>query len=133
MGFLGTDASLYADMTLIAQTAGFILLFSGSIYTRRKKFLKQHDTASKIAVLVGYLSLMWMGFSLVSNFLPLISITLTGLLIVSHAIIGLFALFMGLFLVLDEIKKTKISMQVTFFSWTAAIFLGIVLYIVYIA
>lgn len=83
-----------------------------------------------LSVLLAGTSFVWMGFSLVSNFLHLISITLKGLLIASHAITGLLALFTGIFLVLDEIKKTKASMKVAFFSWSAAMFLGVALYVV---
>jgi len=127
MGFLGTDASWFADMTLIAQTAGILILFLGWRYAKTKNFLK-HDKTAKISVMLGSLSFIWMGFSLVSDLLLLISTTLTGLLIFFHAIIGLLALFMGLFLVLGEIKKTRMFMIISFSSWTAAMFLGVVLY-----
>ncbi|MCZ7362720.1 MAG: hypothetical protein O8C58_05230 [Candidatus Methanoperedens sp.] len=127
MGFLGTEASWFADMTLIAQTAGLLILFLGWKYAKTKNFLK-HDKTAKTSVLLGGLSFIWMGFSLVSNLLSLISTTLTGLLIFSHIIIGLLSLFMGLFLVLGEIKKTRIFMIITFSSWTAAMFLGAILY-----
>ncbi len=77
MGFPGTEAGLLADMTLVAQTAGFLAIISGYVYARRKNFLK-HDKTAKTAVLLGGLSFIWMGYSLVSNFLPLISITFMG-------------------------------------------------------
>jgi ammonia channel protein AmtB len=99
MGFLGTRASSFSDLVLIAQTAGFLILFAGFIYARKKNFLK-HDKLTKIAVLLGSLAFAWMGYSLIFNFLPFISMTFKGLLIVSHVIIGLLALFMGIFLVL---------------------------------
>jgi uncharacterized membrane protein YozB (DUF420 family) len=131
MGFLGTRTSSFSDLVLIAQTAGFLILILGFVYARKKNFLK-HDAMAKIAILIGSSSFVWMGYSLISNFLAFISINFMGLLIVSHVIIGLSALFMGVSLVLDEIKKTKTFMKVTFISWTAAIFLGVVLYIIYI-
>ena len=129
MGFPGTEAGLLADMTLVAQTAGFLAIISGYVYARKKNFLK-HDITAKTAVLLGSISFIWMGFSLVSNFLPLISITFMGLLIVSHAITGSLALFMSIFLVFNEIKKTKTPMRVAFLSWAAAMFLGVIFYIV---
>ena len=132
MGFLGTTASSFSDLILIAQTAGFLILFSGFIYAKKKNFLK-HDKMSKILVFIGSLSFLWMGYSLISNFLAFISMTFRDLLIVSHVIVGLLALFMGIFLVLDEIKKTKTSMRVTFITWTGALFLGVILYIIYIS
>ena len=127
MGFFGTEASWVADMTLIAQTAGLIILFLGWKYAKTKNFLK-HDITAKTSVLLGSLSFIWMGFSLVSNLASLISTTLMGILIFSHMIIGLLALFMGLFLVLGEIKKTRMFMIITFSSWIAAMFLGVILY-----
>ena len=127
MGFLGTEASWIADMTLIAQTAGFLILFLGWKYAKTKNFLK-HDKTARASVLLGGLSFIWMGFSLVSDLLLLISTNLTGLLIFSHVIIGLLALFMGLFLVLGEIKKTRMFMIISFSSWTTAMFLGVVLF-----
>lgn len=129
MGILGTSASSFADMTLAAQAAGFVILCSGAAYVRRKNFLK-HDEMAKIAVFLGGLSFIWMGYSLVSNFLALISLTYTGLLVASHVVTGLLALFMGIFLVFDEIKKTKTSMRLAFSLWTIAMFLGVILYIV---
>jgi hypothetical protein len=132
MGFLGTRASSFSDLVLIAQTAGFLILLLGLIYAKKKNFLN-HDKMAKIAVLIGSLSFVWMGYSLISNLLALISMTFRGSLIVSHVIIGSLAIFMGVFLVLDEIKKTETSMRIIFVSWTAAIFLGAVLYIMYLA
>ncbi|MCE8425886.1 MAG: hypothetical protein J5U17_08930 [Candidatus Methanoperedens sp.] len=132
MGFLGTKASSFSDLILIAQIAGFLILFLGFIYARKKNFLK-HDKTAKIAVLIGGLSFVWMSYSLLFNFLALISMTFMGLLIVFHVIIGLLALFMGISLVLDEMNKTKASMKVTFVSWAITIFFGVILYIMYIA
>ncbi len=128
MSFLGTEAGLFADTTFIAETAGFLILLSGAVYVRRKNFLK-HDKLSKIAILTGVLSFIWMGFSLVSDFLERVSLNPAGLLIISHAMMGLLALFMGMFLVLGEMKKTKRVMWAIFSSWTAAMVLGVILYI----
>lgn len=127
MGFFGTEASWFADMTLIAQTAGLLILFLGWKYAKTKNFLK-HDMTAKTSVLLGGLSSIWMGYSLVSNLASFISTTLMGILIFSHVIIGLLALFIGLSLVLGEIKKIRRFMIITFSSWTAAMFLGVILY-----
>ena len=127
MGFLGTEASWFADMTLVAQTAGLLILFLGWKYAKTKNFLK-HDNTVKTSVFLSGLSFIWMGFSLVSNLLSLISTTLTGLVILSHVIIGLLALFMGLFLALGEIKKTRMFMMIALYSWATAMFLGVILY-----
>ena len=125
MGFFGTEASWFADLTLIVQTAGLLILLLGWKYAKTKNFLK-HDITAKTSIFLSGLSFIWMGFSLVSNLMSLISTT--GLLIFSHVIIGLLALFMGLFLVLGEINKTRMFMMVAFSSWAAAMFLGVILY-----
>jgi len=129
MVLFGSEASWFANITLTAQIVGFLFLLLGLIYAKRKKFL-QHDKTAKISVLLGGLSLIWMMFSLVSYVLPLISITYTGFIILFHLITGLPAFFMGLLLVLGEIRKTKISMIIAFSSWTAAMFLGVMLYFI---
>ncbi len=41
MGFLGTVASSFADMTLVVKIAGFTILFSASVYVKRK-YLSKH-------------------------------------------------------------------------------------------
>ncbi|HWR26455.1 MAG TPA: hypothetical protein VN316_01115 [candidate division Zixibacteria bacterium] len=115
-----------AGITLIAQIAGFLILVSGAVYARRKNFLK-HAKMSRIALLLGFLSFMLMGFSLASNFLSRISLNFMGLLIVSHAIIGLLTLFMGIFLVFGK-KRKKTTMKATFFAWALGMFIGILLY-----
>lgn len=127
--FPESGASLFGSAVLAAQTAGFLFLILGAVYAKRKNFIK-HDKTAMLSVLLASVSFVWMGFSLVSNFLHHISITSKGLLIALHAITGLLALFMGIFLVLNEIKKTNASMKVAFFSWSAAMFLGAALYTV---
>ncbi len=127
MGFLGNQASSFADGTLIIQTAGFLSLLMAFIYAKRKNFLK-HDKTTKTSVFLGALSLIWMSYSLVSNLLSLISITSVDLIIVLHTVIGSLAMFTGSFMIFGEIKKTKTSMIIAFFSWTAAMFLGVILY-----
>lgn len=130
MVFPGSEASVYSDLTLIAQTAGFLLLIAGTVYARRKNFIK-HDKTAKIAVILGSLSLIWMGFSFVQNFLLHISFNTEGLLVISHAVMGTLALILGIFLVLDEIKKTKATMIAAILSWSAAMGMGVTKYIVY--
>ena len=129
MGFLGNQASSFADITLIIQTAGFLSLLMAFTYAKRKNFLK-HDQTTKISVSLGAISLIWMSYSLVSNHLPLISITSVGLIIVLHSVIGSLAMFTGSFMIFGEIKKTKTNMNIAFFSWTAAMFLGVILYLI---
>jgi len=132
MGLLGTVASSSADMTLVVQIAGFIILFSGSVYVKRKDFPK-HFKLARIAVFLGIVSLIWMGYSLISHLLTgALFLDITGNLLILHAIIGSLALFAGVFFAFDRlIRKTIIHMRIVFLLWTAALFLGIVFYINY--
>jgi uncharacterized membrane protein YozB (DUF420 family) len=131
MGFLLTNSSSFADMVLIVEIAGFLFILRSVLYAKKKKFI-EHDKMAKIAVILGSMSFVWMGYSFVLNFLPFIRLDLMGLLIVSHGITGLVALFIGILLLFNDIKKTKISMRLAFFSWIIVTFLGIIIYI-YIA
>lgn len=72
MGFLGTGSSSFADTILVVQIAGFIILFSGSVYVKRKD-LPKHFKLARIAVFLGIVSLIWMGYSLISHLLGAIS------------------------------------------------------------
>lgn len=132
MGFLGTVASSFADMTLVDHIAGFIILFSGSLYVKRKDFSK-HFILTRIAVFLGIVSLIWMGYSLISHFLTgALFLDTTGYLLILHATIGSLALFGGVFFAFDRlIRKTIIPMRIVFLLWTAALFLGIIFYISY--
>lgn len=130
MGFLGTTASSFADISLIAEAIGFLLLLAGVVYIKKKDFLR-HDETARIAVILASISFTWMWYSLVSNFNAFISTT--GLLIITHSISGIIALSLGVFLVLNEVKKTKTSMLVVMILWTVAVSLGIVLYSFYMS
>ncbi|CAG1000946.1 hypothetical protein METP1_02883 [Methanosarcinales archaeon] len=52
MGFPGTVASSFADITLVFQIAGFIILFSANVYVKRKD-LSKHFRLAEIAVFLG--------------------------------------------------------------------------------
>ncbi|MBE0522332.1 MAG: hypothetical protein IBX39_08740 [Candidatus Methanoperedenaceae archaeon] len=86
---------------------------------------------ANIAVVLGSLSFIWMAFSFIYSFLGLISMDFTGFIIVSHATIGLIALFTGIFFALNEIKKTRNTMRAGFLLWTLAILTGFLLYLDY--
>lgn len=126
MGFLGTEASLFADMALIIQAVGFIILISGGIHVKKGN-LPIHFKLTRTAVLLGVIAFIWMGYS----FIKLILLNL-DLLTVSHAIFGILALSTGILFAFDRlIIKTKTSMRIVFLLWTIALFLGIMFYIKY--
>lgn len=119
-----------AALNLAVMIAGYIILFSGSIYARRKK-IRQHVKMADTAVILGSLSFMWMGYSLISDFFGKITVSVFGVIIVFHIITGLSALFAGIFFALDEIKKTKTSMIMVFLIWSAAMISGVAVYLNY--
>jgi len=132
MGFLGTVASSSADMTLVVQIAGFIILFSGSVYVKRKDFPK-HFKLARIAVFLGVVTLIWMAYSLILHFLTgALFLDIYGALLIVHAAVGSLALFAGVSFAFDRlIRKTINPMRIVFLLWIAALFLGIIFYISY--
>lgn len=131
MSFPGSNAVSFADITLIIQITGFIILFSGAFAAKRKSFLI-HFKMARIAVFLGVVAFMWMGYSLISYYQSLISVSFVGLLVVSHVIIGLSALFTGLFFAFDRlIKKTRTPMRIVFLLWSVALFSGLMIYLIF--
>ena len=133
MSFLGTRAGPFADLALIIQVAGFIILCLGVMYAKRRDFLK-HFALERVTVLLAVIAFLWMGSSLLIYFKALIFhlTAVSNLLTVFHVIIGILALLSGIFLAFDRlIKKTGNSMRTMFLLWSAALFLGIAVYMIY--
>ena len=133
MSFLGTRAGPFADIALVIQITGFIILCLGVVYAKRKDFLK-HFALERVTVLLAVIAFLWMGSSLLINYQALIYqlTTLPSLLTVFHVIFGIIALLAGIFLAFDRlIKKTGNSMRTMFLLWSAALFLGIAVYMIY--
>ena len=130
MSILGTPAGIFADLTLILQTIAFIILIIGVLYVKKKKF-SNHYKIADIAVFLGILSFLWMGFSFINNFKSIIyNITaLTSLVVMIHILAGLLALITGIFFVFNRfIRKVRNTMRITFLLWMATLLLGILLY-----
>ncbi len=133
MNFPVTYAGLPANLTLIIQTAAFMILLLGVIQAKKKNFSK-HFKAADIAVISGILAFLWMGLSLLNNYGAIkshLSSPIT-MLTLFHAAIGSIALIGGIAFVSNRfIKKTIIPMRIIFSFWALALFLGITLYITY--
>ncbi len=133
MSFLGTRASIFADVTLIVQIIAFILLFSGVIYAKRKNYPK-HFKMAYIVVFMALLAFLWMSFSLINNLQALIS-NLTSsrsMFAVIHVVVGLAALLAGVSFAFNRfIRKIRNNMRITFLLWVFALLLGIALYTMY--
>lgn len=133
MNFPGTYAILLADLTLVVQTAAFMILLFGVMHVKKKNFSK-HFKAADIAVLSGILAFLWMGSSLLNNYRALISSFTSPIttLAIFHAAIGSLALIGGMAFVSNRfIKKTMVPMRIIFLFWALALFLGITLYIMF--
>jgi uncharacterized membrane protein YozB (DUF420 family) len=133
MSFLGTRAGILADMTLIIQIVAFVLLFSGVIYAKKKKY-PEHFKIAYLVVFLGLLAFLWMGFSLINNFQALIYnlASPVSLLAVIHVTAGLAALLAGISFALNRfIRKIRDNMRVSFLLWGFAFLFGIVLYALY--
>ena len=131
MGFLGTRAGLFADLSLIISIAGFIILCSGVVYVKRGILLR-HFKMTRIAVLLLIIAFIWMGPRFIGSFHIIISrlTALPILITLFHAVIGISALLAGIFLAFDKvIKKTRYPMRAVFLLWILTLLLGIATYI----
>ena len=124
----GTEASVLTDVTLILISAGFLILLYGVISAKKQQF-SRHIKMANSAVLFGSAAVLWMFYSLIEIFLPLISISYEGLIIIFHALIGTCALFLGILFSLNKISKTRTTMRIVFLFWFVAIFSGTFVYL----
>lgn len=124
----GAEASILTNVALITISAGFLILLYGIISVKKQQF-SRHIKMANIAVLFGSAAVMWMFYSLIETFLPLISMSYAGLIIIFHVLIGTCALFLGILFTLNEISKTRTTMRTVFLFWFVAMFLGIFLYL----
>jgi hypothetical protein len=132
MGFLGTRAGPFADLTLIISIAGFIILCLSIVYAKRQ-ILSKHFKMARFTVLLLIIVLIWMGFRFIAGFHLIVShlTALPSLVVLSHVIIGVPALLLGIFLAFDRIiGKTRFPMRIVFLLWILALSLGIGVYII---
>ncbi|HLE06710.1 MAG TPA: hypothetical protein VI790_05115 [Candidatus Nanoarchaeia archaeon] len=133
MSFLGTRSLLFADLSLIIQIIGFVILCIAVVYAKKKVF-KKHFLMTRITVLLAVVAVIWMVSSLVTN-APVISINLSelpNLLTVIHAILGVIALTAGILLAFDKfITKSRSHMIIMFLLWMTVLILGILVYFMY--
>ena len=124
----GAEATVLTDVTLIVISAGFLILLYGVISAKKQQF-SRHIKMANIAVLFGSAAAIWMFYSLIEIFLPLISISYEDLIIIFHALIGTCALFLGILFSLNKISKTRTTMRIVFLFWFVAIFSGTFVYL----
>jgi uncharacterized membrane protein YozB (DUF420 family) len=132
MAFLGTRAGSSADLALIFSIIGFIILFIGVLYAKRR-VLQSHFEMARLAVGLTVIAfIIRMAFSLIRSFQLIIShlASIPILITVLHVIFGTSALITGIFLAFDTlIKKSRYPMITVFLLWIFALLLGIITYI----
>jgi len=132
MGFLGTRAGLFADLSLIISIVGFIILCSAVVYAKRG-VLSRHFKMTRISVILTVTAfILWMGFSFIRSFQLIIShlTNLPILVTVFHIIFGTSTLILGISFAFDKIiKKTHNPMRTVFLLWILTVLLGITTYI----
>ena len=140
-GFLGTKASFLSDITLISQIAILLLLLMGYRYKKARK-LREHGLAMATAVLFHVVVIfLVMVPSLAKNVGALGNISSAGVIITwIHAIAGILAVIMGLFLVTAwrftpppylACVKRKVFMRPLLILWVFVLILGISFYTYY--
>jgi uncharacterized membrane protein YozB (DUF420 family) len=132
MGFLGTRAGPFSDLTLIISIVGFIILCLSVLYAKRGNLLN-HFKMTRLAVLLLVMVFIWMGPRFIGSFHIIISriTVLPSLVLLFHVVIGTPALLSGIFLAFDRlINKTRYPMRIVFLLWILALFFGICTYII---
>lgn len=142
-GFLGTDANLAADVTLIIMliTAG---LFTIGFYLARKHKYDSHKWVQTIGAAINLVMVLWM---MILPFRDFILLDKGGpregffyAVTVLHALTGLCATVFGLFVVLRGHKLVpkflrfnnyKPYMRIAYGLYMAATFLGVTVYLVW--
>lgn len=144
-GFLGTEASLLADLTLLAYLLILLPLMAlGFIFARRGQFEPQHKL-----VMTGITLFNWLliGLVMFSSFTGAVApripdelgqpaIAVPAL----HALTGLLAQLIATYLVLRmwlerwlpgwlKVRRIKLYMRLTLTLWVVTALLGIVLYV----
>ena len=124
----GAEATVIIDATLILISTGFLILLYGVISAKKQQF-STHIKMANIAVIFGSAAAIWMFYSLIEIFLPLISISYENLILIFHALIGTCALFFGILFSFNKISKTRTTMRIVFLFWFVAIFSGTFIYL----
>lgn len=145
-GFLGTNASLLADITLVIQILFFIVLCTGvavQLNANRGKhnLFKWHD---RLQAPVVVLNLLFIVFVMIPSFMaavgglssgpanPVVIVpTIHGLLGLVAEGLGIYCLLAGFKILPRKIGTLRYWMRATFATWTITILFGIGVYLVY--
>ena len=144
-GFLGSDASFLADLTLVVFILLAILMVIGFIFARRKMFVPYHKftmTAILIIIWIFVAFNMWVTYSSFAGDVPSHLGEPMFLLPTIHLIIGGIAQILGTILVLRmwlekvlpkalRFEPIKPYMRLTLTLWIINIVLGIGIYVMF--
>lgn len=140
-GFLGTKASLAADLNLIAQLLILIILTRGVLLARKKAFTF-HGRYMSLASAIGLMGLLLvMAPSMLSAAGFIVSDPLHPGVLISliHSIIGGYALISGIYFSANWRTKKSLKacagnrrwMRITAVAWTLAALTGVWFYLYY--
>ena len=144
-GFLGTNASLLADLTLLAYILILLPLMAvGFFYARRKWFEPHHKYVMTSITLLNWLLILFvMASSFATSVAPNIPKNLNQLFVLFpaiHIVTGGLAQLIATYLVIRmwfenqlpdglKVKNIKLYMRTTLFLWVVTALLGITIYI----
>lgn len=143
-GFLGTGASLMADLTLLAYILLIIpVMLVGFVFARRKMFVPHHKLIMTTLILINWLLI---GFLMINSYaqgvLPNLGSNLTNpvyFLPTIHLVTGAIAQILGTYLVIRmwfenqlpgwfKVQRIKRYMRLTLGLWLVTAALGVLIY-----
>jgi uncharacterized membrane protein YozB (DUF420 family) len=144
-GFLGANASLLADLTLLSYVLLLVpLMLLGLFYARKKRFEPNHKYVMTTITILNWLIIAFiMAVSYSDSVAPNVSDNLSErvyLLPTIHLITGGLAQLMATYLVIRmwfekslpdwfKIKNIKLAMRTTLLLWLTTAVLGILIYL----
>ncbi len=136
-GFLGTQASLLTDITLVIQVVFFFVLCLGVV----AQLLKRHKLHDRLMIPVVALNFVFIGFVMLPSFVGVSrgdSTELPVSIAWIHAILGSIAQGLATYCWLAGVKilprrigRLRYWMWVTFFFWGATVAFGIATYVLW--
>ena len=141
-GFLTTRSSLGADLSLLLSALVIVLLTTGFVLVRRRRYDAHRWLQTSAVILNAILVAFWMAVSFARFILPGIPGTLSEhghALAAVHAVVGIAGVALGVFIVVranqltrrgESVGRYKTTMRVAYGVYLAAFVLGVVLYVV---
>jgi len=141
-GFLGTQASLFKDITLVLEILFYLMLCAG-VVAQLKGLYKWHDRFQIPVVLLNILLIAFVmlpSFSGIAGSIPAQLNQVPVAVTLIHGILGtiaqglaIYCLLAGLKYIPRKIGVLRYWMWAAFIAWTATVFFGVTTYMVYYA